>query len=110
MAKDDYFVLVYRILKYLYGCFKDGERPVKEMFGAEALGINNRYWVNIMESLSEEGYIRGVTVKVYRGGMKNLMMGDVRITEKGIEFLEDNSKMKQAVEFLKTAKDIIPGF
>ncbi len=26
MAKDDYFVLAYRILKYLYECFKAGER------------------------------------------------------------------------------------
>ncbi|MFW5630377.1 hypothetical protein [Acetivibrio ethanolgignens] len=51
MAKDDYFVIVYRILNYLYECFKAGERPDMEMFGPVALRINNGYWVNVMESL-----------------------------------------------------------
>lgn len=41
MAKDDYFVLAYRILKYLYECFKAGERADTDMFGPAALGINN---------------------------------------------------------------------
>lgn len=27
MAKDDYFVVVYKILKYLYECLKKGEKP-----------------------------------------------------------------------------------
>lgn len=110
MAKDDYFVLVYRILKYLYACFKEGETPNKEMFGPDALGISNAYWVNLMESLSEEGYIRGMAFPVAIGGIKSAKPVDLRITEKGIAFLEDNGKMKQAAKFLKTAKDIIPGF
>lgn len=44
MAKDDYFVLAYRILKYLYECFKAGERADTDMFGPSALGINNGRW------------------------------------------------------------------
>lgn len=27
MAKNDYFVIAYRILTYLYECFKSGEKP-----------------------------------------------------------------------------------
>ena len=27
MAKDDYFVIVYRLLKYLYDCLKKSEKP-----------------------------------------------------------------------------------
>lgn len=27
MAKDDYFVIVYQVLKYLYECLKKGEQP-----------------------------------------------------------------------------------
>lgn len=110
MAKDDYFVLAYRILKYLYACFKTGERPDKELFGPDALGIPNAYWVNIMESLAEEGYIRGAEFPKAIGATKSVKLTDLRITEKGILFLEDNGKMKQAAEFLKTVKDIIPGF
>ena len=61
MAKDDYFVVVYRILSYLYDCFRGGEKPDIDFFGPEALKINNGYWTNVMESLSNEGYVTGVT-------------------------------------------------
>ena len=27
MAQDDYFVIVYQVLKYLYDCLKKGEKP-----------------------------------------------------------------------------------
>ena len=27
MAQDDYFVIVYQVLKYLYECLKKGEKP-----------------------------------------------------------------------------------
>ena len=68
MAKDDYFVMVYRILTYLYECFKQGERPDTCVFGPDALGINSGYWGNIMESLLSEGYIKGICVVPHMGG------------------------------------------
>ena len=55
MAKNDYFVVVYRILTYLYSCFMTGEPPDMAMFGPDALGINSGYWTNVMESISNEG-------------------------------------------------------
>ena len=33
-----------------------------------------------------------------------------KITQKGIEFLQDRSRMKKAADFLRTVKDAIPGF
>lgn len=39
MAKNDYFIVVYRILSYLYECFMTGERPDVSFFGPEALDI-----------------------------------------------------------------------
>lgn len=109
MAKDDYFVLAYRILKYLYECFKAGERADTDMFGPAALGINNGYWVNLLESLYNEGYITGVEFPSAVGSIRGAKIYDARITQKGIEFLEDNSRMKKAAEFLRAVKDTIPG-
>lgn len=109
MAKDDYFVIAYRILKYLYACFKAGERADVEMFGPDALGINNGYWVNMLESLCSEGYITGVAFPSAVGSIHSAKVYDARITQKGIEFLEDNSRMKKAAAFLKALKDTIPG-
>ncbi len=109
MAKDDYFVMVYRILTYLYECFKQGERPDTCVFGPDALGINSGYWGNIMESLLSEGYIKGICVVPHMGGGFGIKILELRITQKGIEFLQDNSKMAKVKEFLKTFKETVPG-
>jgi len=108
MAKKDYFVITYKILTYLYGCFQAGERPDIAFFGAEVLDINKGYWVNVMESLYNEGYIIGVKF-IQSGGMQGAKLIDLKITQKGIEYLQENSKMAKAKDFLKAAKDIIPG-
>ncbi len=109
MAKDDYFVIVYRILKYFYECFKLGEMPERDMFSPDALGINNGYWVNVIESLVDEGHISGVSVIGYLGGSKGVKLIEPKITPKGIEFLQENSALAKAKNMLKAAKDIIPG-
>ena len=109
MANDDYFVLAYRILKYLYECFKAGARADTDAFGPDALGINNGYWVNLIESLYNEGYITGVAFPIAVGAIRSAKVYDARITQKGIEFLEDNSRMKKAAEFLRSVKETIPG-
>ena len=110
MAKNDYFVIVYRILTYLYEMFKAGEKPNIEMFSPDALGINNGYWTNTMESMLEEGYIKGVTMVPRIGGAPGVKISDIKITPKGIEYLQENSTMQKAKNFLKEVKDIIPGF
>ena len=110
MAKDDYFVIAYRILSYLYACFKAGERAEKELLGPDALGINNGYWVNVIESLFNEGYISGDIFAPSVGDIKGIAVKNMKITQKGIEFLQENGTMKKAAEFLKTIKDIVPGF
>lgn len=108
MAKDDYFVLAYRILKYLYGCFKAGEAPEMEDFGPSALGINSGYWVNLMESLSSEGYIKGITFPSAIGSPKSPKIHGLKITEKGIFFLQENSAMQKAADLLRTVKETVP--
>lgn len=109
MAKTDYFVIAYRILVYLYECFQSGEQPDTDMFGPDALGINNGYWTNTMESLFNEGYITGIVTVPRIGGAPGIKLGNLKITQKGIEYLQDNSKMAKAREFLKTIKETIPG-
>ena len=102
MSKDDYFVLAYRILSYLYACFKAGEQPDMDCISADVLHIPVGYWFNIMRSLTEEGYIVGLVFPASIGSI------DLRITQKGIEFLQENSMMKKAAAFLKTIKETVP--
>ncbi len=109
MAKNDYFVIVYQILTYLYECFMGGEKPDIDMFGPDALGINNGYWANVMESICNEGYVTGITTVPRLGGAPGIKLINLKITQKGIEYLQENSKMRKAADFLKSAKEIIPG-
>lgn len=113
MAKDDYYVLAYRILAYLYLCLKEGEIPDQNYIGpdSETLNISRNYWEYIMAHLYQDGYLEGIalvpTVGKVNPGIK--ILRSVMITPKGIEFLQDNSAMSKAREFLKTLKETIPG-
>ena len=111
MAKDDYHVIAYRILAYLYICLKAGEDIDMQSIQAEELHINQRYWEYIMRHLYQEGYIEGLYLVPVIGkeekGVK--ITRALMITPAGIDFLESNSAMSRAREFLKTLKETIPG-
>ncbi len=113
MAKDDYHVIVYRILAYLYACLKSGEPVDMEYltYGTKAFPVNESYWSYIITTLAESGYVRGVCfIPILGQGEKGIKrMDNIQITPAGIEYLRDNSAMKKAKEFLTGLKEIIPG-
>ncbi len=109
MAKDDYFVVAYRILVYLYACVKSGVKPAEEVLSPEKLDITPQYWLYVMEHLQSDGYITDIYFGRLLGGIPTVKIHDLQITPKGIEFLQENSTMGKAKEFLKTLKEIIPG-
>lgn len=110
MAKDDYFVIACRILSYLYDCLKKGNDVDIEQISFEKLNIKQSYYEYIIKHMVQDGYLEGVKF-ISTIGRKTPAcdIDDIMITPKGIEFLEDNSKMKKAVEFLKTLKETVPG-
>lgn len=104
MAKDDYHIIVYQILAYLYHCLKSGEFPNTggmDIF-RERAGINNRYWHYILIHLLEDGYIEGASIVPVVGTRENKVRfnPDFAITPKGIGYLEDNSFMQKAKKFV----------
>ena len=106
--KNDYFDVAYRILEYLYSCFREGVKPDTDLFDCDALKINRGYWFNMVQSLYDEGYIKGVEVISGSMGITGVKMTNIRITQSGIIFLQENSFIAKAKETLKTAKEIIP--
>lgn len=110
MAKDDYFVIAYRILHYLYKCFMSGEAPDMDFISPDALKINPGYFVNVMESLSDEGYIKGVCFPRSIGAPIGVKFSNLKITQAGIEFLQENSSIQKAKKAFQTFKSVIPGF
>lgn len=112
MARDDYFVIVYKILEYLYGCLKSGKSPdTHNILTAETYGVNESYFEYIIAELLEDGYIKGVSVIKTMGSAKPLVRitSNITIKPKGIEYLQDNSAIAKAKNFLKEIKETIPG-
>ena len=109
MKKDDYFVVSYKILAYLYECLKAGEEPDMEVISAGALGINEKYWHCIMRSQFENGRISGGKYTPDYAGGVFLGIRHPVITEAGIEFLQENSSMNRAKKFLTDIKAMVPG-
>lgn len=90
MAKDDYFVIAYRILDYLYQCFKQGVQPDMSRISPVVLGIEYLQWQEIILELEGKGYIvadEGVQLDVMS---RRLRIFSLKIRQKGIEFLMDN--------------------
>lgn len=117
MAKDDYHVIVYQILAYLYQCLKAGKEINPKMlsvdsdyFKANGQELNPRYWAYILYNLQRYGLIEG-SVFADIDNLKYphpLKWDDCMITPAGIEYLTDNSFLSKARDFLKDAKAIVP--
>lgn len=104
MAKNDYDVIVYKILAYLYMQLKNGEPVEAEMlmYNGALFQINRRYWVYIFENMSREGYITGLSnITIGEGYYLQEQFPSCQITPKGIEYLCNNSLMERAKQFLK---------
>ena len=110
MAKDDYFRIVYIILKEIYASKKQGVKVDLRNISSERFKINEGYLFTILIELLEEGYIKGFAYRNTKGtGRCVSSMEDIDITMKGVEYLQENSMMKKVFETLKEVKDWIPG-
>ncbi len=110
MAKDDYFVIVYQILGYLYAQLKTGKKIDSNMIKHDGImfNIEYSYWCYIMIHLLKDDYIEGITFN--DSGETKLVLGldQCQITPKGIYYLTENSKFKKVVKVLKEIKGFIP--
>lgn len=102
----DNFKIIYKILKILEKAM-DYDEPDFSLISAEALGISQNRWDAIMVMLQEDGYIEGVHY-VKTMGMKGVKLTNLRITLKGLGYLEENSFMKKAANIAKGISDLIP--
>lgn len=112
MARDDYHVVVYKILSYLYQCLKRGDKVNAALLQHDSpmLKINQSYWEYIIYNLHTEGYINGIALIPIDGREYPFIheLDKVNVTPKGIEYLCDNSFMEKAKQFLKDVKEAVP--
>ncbi|GFH39841.1 YjcQ family protein [Lactococcus insecticola] len=105
MAKDDYHVIVYQILKYLYESLKNGTEIDFRLLEAGNFGIYQKYWLFIMKSMKEQGFVSGVRIIGTQG---RLDIKRIEITPSGIDYLLDDNLMSKAEKAYNNVKDFIP--
>lgn len=110
MAKDDYDVLVFKILTYLYRKFKDNYIDDMYLFPlTDDFPVQESYFISIFEDLEEKGYIKNlVLIKAWGGDIVNYDLSKLQISGDGIAYLRDNSRMKKLINLIKEARAIMP--
>lgn len=103
----DNFKAVYTILSTLEKAMDVPEFDIAQI-DEKALGISKERWSRYMEMMADVGYIKGVQIKRDINGNTRVCGGDIRITLKGLEYLQENSVMKKMYNIVKGIKEITP--
>lgn len=108
MAKDDYLVIAYKILKFLDECNKRGISPKLEDICCDCklFSIPEKYLLSVMTELIDQNYIKGFMLVNTKDGQIITPLDNAGITLKGAEYIESNDSMKRVSKFLGRAFEI----
>lgn len=101
MAADDFDVVEYKVLAFLYQSIKDGVRPTYEK-AAEVAKVNPVYWDAVIGDLVDLGYVRANVIRM----ADSTRCGDIRITSAGVDFLETSPRMRRVGDLLGAAFEV----
>ena len=101
MAADDFDVVVFKVLSYLYQCIKDGVEPNPDK-AQEFARINPVYWHAVVSDLVDRKLAAATTVKF----LGKTQYHDLRITSAGVDYLSESPKMRKVKDFLGSALDV----
>ncbi len=113
MAKDDYDVIVYKILVYLYGCLKRKTVFNQEVFNKiiKRDSLNDDYLNDVIRMMQQEGFIEGASFTKAWGNVYIMTSdyNDIQITPAGIHYLKENSTAQKIKEILLENADTMAG-
>lgn len=103
----DNFKAVYRILSALEKAMDLPEFDI-EQIGPKALGVSEHRWARYLEMMLDVGYVKGVMLRETITGDFIVDAKDIRITLKGLEYLQENSIMQKMYNAAKGVMDLLP--
>lgn len=74
------------------------------LISPQKLKVSEEKWLEVVETLADEGYISGVKIYEDVTGNTCVNISKAKITIKGAEYLQENSAM---AKFAKIATDVI---
>lgn len=106
MEDDDMAVITYKVLRYASDVAKRGAIPTVEGAYALADKPHPNYWAMVMDSIGDQGLMKGIVVTEYMDRQRLVKEGPIYLTLKGETFLRENDTMKKAKEFLGSAFEL----
>lgn len=103
----DNFKAVYKILSALEKAMDLPEFDISQI-SASALGVSEQRWARYIEMMVDVGYIKGDSIQSNVVSELMVEVDDIRITLKGLEYLQENSIMQRIYKAAKGIKDVIP--
>lgn len=104
----DNFKAVYKILSALEKAMDLPEFDIMQI-GPDALGVTPERWSRYLEMMADVGYIKGATIRRDILGEIRVDAKNVRITLKGLEYLQENSIMQKMYHIAKGITEFVPG-
>lgn len=103
----DNFRAVYHILSELEKALDSPKVDISRC-DAEQLGVSENRWCNYIEMMEDVGYIKGAVIKRNIYGETLIDCDNMKITLKGLEYLQENSVMQRIYKTLKGIKEVTP--
>ena len=100
------FTAVYKILSALEKAMDYPEFDISQV-DYNALGVSRERWSRYIEMMKDVGYIKGVEMSQNIIGETVADIKNVRITLKGLEYLQENSIMQKIYKAAKGVREII---
>lgn len=112
MSSDDYWIVAYKILSYLYACMKAGKK-VDAAVMCELAGVNESYFGQVVRGLQDKGLVSGFHFDGLSGVIDNspssAYMDEPAITMDGALYVRENSEMGRAKRFADREFDLALG-
>lgn len=96
----DNFKAVYKILSALEKAMGYPEFDINDV-GPEALGVSEERWARYIEMMIDVGYIKCVSMKRDITGVTKINASDIRITLKGLEYLQEKLNDEESIQYSK---------
>ncbi|WP_051354395.1 YjcQ family protein [Leptotrichia trevisanii] len=97
---------IFQILKAIDVAFENDNFDFSNTLDLSKLNISRRRLVLLLEQLKLNGYITGILIPLNFND--EVTFHNIRLTLKGLDYLENNSSMKKAYKLLKEIKGWIP--
>lgn len=103
----DNFMAIYKILSRLEKAMDYSEFDISQI-SASSLKVSEERWARYIEMMLDVGYIKGVSIVRNVLGEINIEDDGIRITLKGLEYLNENTFMKRAYRTARGVTEVVP--